>query len=126
MLLSATLCNFAVGLPTLAHMEPLWWITATTTIASGLMYMDGSGRAKIVSKAVRAVVAEKAERVTETVKIVGQSVKSVENRVKQVIVSRTSSSTSASAPKSSHNKSDRSDNHGSDRKSSNGGPARTN
>ena len=35
--------NFAVGQPDISFIEPLWYITATTTVASGISYMDGSG-----------------------------------------------------------------------------------
>lgn len=46
-LLSGTLCSFAWGVPAVQHLEPLWWITTVTTVASGVMYMDGSGLKKI-------------------------------------------------------------------------------
>lgn len=42
MLLSSTLGNFAFGYPPVVYIEPMWWITATTTIMSGLGYLDGS------------------------------------------------------------------------------------
>ena len=43
-LLSCTLSHFALGVPMLAsHLEPLWWITGTTTVLSGLGYVTGSG-----------------------------------------------------------------------------------
>jgi hypothetical protein len=41
-LLSSTLSQFAFGFPSMSYIEPLWWITATTTIMSGLGYLDGS------------------------------------------------------------------------------------
>lgn len=42
-LLGMTLCHFSVGNPSLAVLEPMWWITGGTTILSGLGYLDGSG-----------------------------------------------------------------------------------
>ena len=69
--MSATLANFAAGVPSIEQLEPLWWITATTTISSGLMYLDGSGRKKI----------------TRTVKDkVDVQVKVVKRRVNDIIV----------------------------------------
>lgn len=43
LLLSSTLAQFAFNVPIQAYIEPMWWITATTTIASGVGYLDGSG-----------------------------------------------------------------------------------
>ena len=43
-----TTSNFAFGVPYKLYIEPLWYITATTTIASGLGYIDGSGLKKII------------------------------------------------------------------------------
>lgn len=45
-----TSANFAFGIPDTSYIEPLWYITAMTTILSGLGYMDGSGLRKIVTK----------------------------------------------------------------------------
>mmetsp|Transcript_17117 Transcript_17117/g.38672 ORF Transcript_17117/g.38672 Transcript_17117/m.38672 type:complete len:264 (+) Transcript_17117:66-857(+) len=46
-LLGATLCHFAFGSPSMELVEPLWWITAYTTISSGLLYLGGTGTGKI-------------------------------------------------------------------------------
>jgi selenocysteine lyase/cysteine desulfurase len=94
LLLSATLSNFAVGLPELTTIEPLWWITATTTISSGLLYLDGSGRAKItrhvkdtmtdtMGPSVRAV----SDRVGPRVRAVTSRVGAAKNRVKDMLSS---------------------------------------
>lgn len=48
LLLIATLSHFTVGLPLLVSIEPLWWITGTTTVLSGVGYLDGSGLKEIV------------------------------------------------------------------------------
>lgn len=42
-LLGITLCNYTFGIPGIEYLEPLWWITASTTVLSGLGYLDGSG-----------------------------------------------------------------------------------
>jgi cardiolipin synthase len=42
-LLCSTFGSFAVGWPSAAMIEPLWYITPITTIASGLGYLNGSG-----------------------------------------------------------------------------------
>lgn len=42
-LVAFTLGNFGLGIPSLEYIEPLWWITAVTTIGSGIGYIDGSG-----------------------------------------------------------------------------------
>eukprot|EP00607_Mallomonas_marina_P008001 CAMPEP_0182417286 /NCGR_PEP_ID=MMETSP1167-20130531/1718_1 /TAXON_ID=2988 /ORGANISM="Mallomonas Sp, Strain CCMP3275" /LENGTH=215 /DNA_ID=CAMNT_0024590715 /DNA_START=372 /DNA_END=1019 /DNA_ORIENTATION=+ len=42
-LLSATLCHFATDMPDLLYLQPLWYLTAGTTITSGLMYVAGNG-----------------------------------------------------------------------------------
>lgn len=82
MLLSATLSHFAFGLPSLVHLDPLWWITATTTITSGMMYMDGSGRATITNTVKEKVVIP----VTERVKVVvSEQASIVEQKVLDVI-----------------------------------------
>lgn len=72
-LLSATLAHFATGVPSLATIEPLWWITATTTLSSGLLYLDGSGRRKI-TRHVKEAVNDK----------VGPRVRAVESKVKDI------------------------------------------
>jgi len=47
-LLSTTLVQFTFDAPSIALIiEPLWWITATTTISSGLLYLNGSGIKKL-------------------------------------------------------------------------------
>lgn len=52
-LLGSTLSVY-VGLhwpfETIESMEPLWYITAASTVLSGLGYMNGSGMRKIVAK----------------------------------------------------------------------------
>ena len=35
--------DFGLGIPSLAYIEPLWWITTVTTIGSGIGYIDGTG-----------------------------------------------------------------------------------
>jgi hypothetical protein len=73
-LLSATLAHFAVGMPAaLSALEPLWWITATTTISSGLMYLDGSGRSTIT----RGVKDKVVDGVTARVKVVEHKMKEI-------------------------------------------------
>lgn len=42
-LIVSTLGNFSWGFPLLEHLEPLWWLTGSATIASGLGYLSGSG-----------------------------------------------------------------------------------
>ena len=42
-LVAFTIGNFGLGIPSLAYIEPLWWITAVTTIGSGIGYIDGHG-----------------------------------------------------------------------------------
>lgn len=42
-LLGLTLSHFAFDVPAMHLIEPMWWITATTTLWSGLGYLDGSG-----------------------------------------------------------------------------------
>mmetsp|Transcript_4031 Transcript_4031/g.6246 ORF Transcript_4031/g.6246 Transcript_4031/m.6246 type:complete len:244 (-) Transcript_4031:173-904(-) len=58
MLLSSTLSCFSFGYPTLSTLEPLWYLTAFTTIGSGLQYFDGSGMR------VRSVEEKRAQRFT--------------------------------------------------------------
>lgn len=84
-LLSATLGHFTFGVPSLALLDPLWWITATTTISSGLMYLDGSGR-KTITRTVKEKVAE---RVAEPLKIVTKHASVVEQRVKEAMAKTT-------------------------------------
>jgi cardiolipin synthase len=43
LLLASTIGNFGLGIPTISYIEPLWWITAVTTIGSGIGYLDGTG-----------------------------------------------------------------------------------
>lgn len=80
-LLSATLSNFAFAWPAVSYLEPLWWITATTTLASGALYLDGSGRSKITRSMKDKVVGP----VVQRVKVVGERAKLIEQKVKQVI-----------------------------------------
>jgi cardiolipin synthase len=42
-----TLAHFSFGHPPIYMIEPLWWITGTTTILSGVSYIDGSGIRRI-------------------------------------------------------------------------------
>jgi cardiolipin synthase len=49
LLLTASVGNFALDFPAEILIEPLWYITAVTTVGSGLGYLDGSG-IKRVSK----------------------------------------------------------------------------
>eukprot|EP01032_Pedospumella_encystans_P016882 gene16882-19241_t len=84
-LLSATLSHFAFGLPSLESLDPLWWITATTTISSGLMYLDGSGRATITKTVTEKVKEKVGPRVAEQVKNVAQRAAVVEQKVKDVL-----------------------------------------
>ena len=42
-LLTSTMSHFSFGAPSLLHVEPLYWISAVTTVASGVSYLDGSG-----------------------------------------------------------------------------------
>lgn len=50
LLLVTSLGNFALDLPLNIFVEPLWWITAVTTVGSGLSYLDGSGLKKIAKR----------------------------------------------------------------------------
>lgn len=43
LLLSSTLGNFICGYPTIEILQPLWWLTAITTVGSGLGYLNGAG-----------------------------------------------------------------------------------
>lgn len=43
LLLSLSLLNFATNIPTIHMIEPLWYVTAVTTVGSGLAYLDGTG-----------------------------------------------------------------------------------
>ena len=43
LLLASTIGNFGLGFPSISYIEPLWWITAVTTIGSGVGYLDGTG-----------------------------------------------------------------------------------
>lgn len=47
LLLTTSLGNFAFDLPSEIFVEPLWWITAVTTMGSGVAYLDGSGLRRI-------------------------------------------------------------------------------
>lgn len=42
LLLACTLSKFAFAYPTTIALEPLWWITGTTTVGSFVGYLDGS------------------------------------------------------------------------------------
>jgi hypothetical protein len=43
-LIGLTLSHFSLGFPAAIELlEPLWWLTATTTIWSWIGYLDGSG-----------------------------------------------------------------------------------
>ena len=42
-LLTSTMSYFSFGAPSLVYVEPLYWISAVTTITSGVSYLDGSG-----------------------------------------------------------------------------------
>lgn len=46
-LIIASVGNFALDIPSISVLEPLWWITATTTLGSGLGYLDGSGLKRV-------------------------------------------------------------------------------
>ena len=46
-MLAATLSNFALDTPSLTLLEPLWWLTAATTLGSGFGYLDGTGFKKL-------------------------------------------------------------------------------
>jgi cardiolipin synthase (CMP-forming) len=52
LLLVTSLGNFALELPLDIFVEPLWWITAVTTVGSGLSYLDGSGLRRIAKREV--------------------------------------------------------------------------
>lgn len=41
--LIGSLAHFVVGFPSMAYLEPLWYLTAVTTVTSGLGYLNGSG-----------------------------------------------------------------------------------
>ena len=47
LLVTCSLGNFALELPLEVIVEPLWWITAVTTVGSGISYLDGSGLRRI-------------------------------------------------------------------------------
>lgn len=50
-LLGATLSHFTYDVPmAVSSLEPLWYLTAGTTILSGLQYLDGSGMRKLSSE----------------------------------------------------------------------------
>jgi len=50
-LLGATLSHFSFGLPLdVQTLEPLWYLTASTTVLSGVQYLDGSGMRKLSSE----------------------------------------------------------------------------
>ena len=50
-LLSMTLSHFYTGamIPTLDYIQPLWYLTALTTIGSGVQYLSGRGLKRISS-----------------------------------------------------------------------------
>lgn len=50
-LLSMTLSHFYTGtmIPTLDYIQPLWYLTAVTTIGSGVQYLSGRGLNRIPS-----------------------------------------------------------------------------
>ena len=58
LLLVTSLGNFALDLPLTIFVEPLWWITATTTVGSGISYLDGSGLKKITRPPIELPVPE--------------------------------------------------------------------
>ena len=64
----------------MVQLEPLWWITATTTLTSGLMYLDGSGRRKITRTMNEKVVVPARARVRAQVKRMRQKVKTFMKR----------------------------------------------
>jgi len=43
LLLASTLSHFYCNLPSIEVLEPLWWVTGTTTLLSGAGYLTGSG-----------------------------------------------------------------------------------
>ncbi len=43
LLVSSTFSHYVFSFPSLAFIEPLWYITAVTSVGSGLGYLDGSG-----------------------------------------------------------------------------------
>jgi hypothetical protein len=43
----ATLAHYIFGVPDMSLLEPIWYITAATTIGSGVGYIDGSGLRKL-------------------------------------------------------------------------------
>ena len=47
LVISATLSQFAFGIPDVTFIQPLWWICGATTITSGLGYINGSGMKNI-------------------------------------------------------------------------------
>jgi cardiolipin synthase (CMP-forming) len=83
-LLSATLSSFAVGYPTIEQLEPLWWITATTTLASGMMYMDGSGRVTITRTVKEIVVDKVGPTVIEAKKNAIEIKSKIENAIEEI------------------------------------------
>lgn len=46
-LITCCVGNFSLELPLEILVEPMWWITAVTTVGSGLSYLDGSGLKRI-------------------------------------------------------------------------------
>jgi cardiolipin synthase (CMP-forming) len=50
-LLSMTLSHFYTGtmIPTIDYIQPLWYLTAVTTLGSGVQYLNGNGLKKIRS-----------------------------------------------------------------------------
>ena len=46
-LITCSVGNFALELPLEIFVEPMWWITAVTTVGSGMSYLDGSGLKRI-------------------------------------------------------------------------------
>jgi cardiolipin synthase len=42
-LLTVSLMHFSTGIPSLAFIEPFWWLTAVSTLWSGVSYLDGTG-----------------------------------------------------------------------------------
>jgi cardiolipin synthase len=46
-LLIVSLGNFALDIPSIDIIEPMWWIISVTTVGSGLGYLDGSGIKRI-------------------------------------------------------------------------------
>jgi hypothetical protein len=49
--LGATLSHFTCDFPTTVEtLQPLWYLTASTTVLSGIQYLDGSGMRKLSSE----------------------------------------------------------------------------